>query len=55
MILYIGARICNDYAIGVWAHNENGDQQTRYWFYTMICLTCAFLVGFAIYLRSASC
>jgi ABC-type multidrug transport system fused ATPase/permease subunit len=55
MFLFTFSRITNDYILGVWAYNENGDQYSRCWWYSAMCFIFTFLVALGIYLRSACC
>ena len=55
MLLFASSRIASDYTIGYWAHNEAGDQYSRYWFYAGCCLGFCVLTSTAVLLRSAAC
>jgi hypothetical protein len=55
MFFFTFSRITSDYVIGYWAHNTNGDQFSRFWFYTGWSFTLSFLISFAVYCRSAAC
>ena len=55
MLLFAASRIGSDYTIGFWAHNSDGDQFTRYGYYTACCAALCCSMSLAVYLRSAAC
>lgn len=55
MLVFLASKIVNDYVIGVWAHDENGDQQSRYWFYTSVTLGLTLSTTLGAYFRSGTC
>ena len=55
MLIFLFSKIVNDYVIGIWAYNKDGDQDTRYAFYASICFGLTFLTTLGAYARSGAC